>query len=106
GHANSLNGDGTLSIHTPETAAEDADHYVYDPADPVATRGGALLMSPEYRPGSYDQRSTESRPDVLVYSSDVLLSDVEVTGPVKVHLWAISSAPDTDFVARLVDVYP
>jgi putative CocE/NonD family hydrolase len=106
GHANSLSGDGTLSLNPPEATEARTDQYVYDPANPTPTRGGALLMSPEYRSGPYDQRPIEVREDVLVYSSDVLLTDVEVTGPVKVHLWAVSNAPDTDFVARLVDVYP
>jgi len=106
GHANSLQGDGTLTVNAPDGTEVGSDRYVYDPADPVPTRGGALLMSPEYRPGPYDQRPIESREDVLVYTSDVLTEDVEVTGPIKVHLWAVSSAPDTDFVARLVDVHP
>jgi putative CocE/NonD family hydrolase len=106
GHANSLHGDGVLGTTVPEAAEADADQYRYDPANPVPTRGGALLMSPEYRPGPWDQRPIEGREDVLVYTSEVLTSDVEVTGPIKVHLWARSSAPDTDFVARLVDVYP
>ncbi len=106
GHANSLDGDGTLTIRQPETVDSEADHYTYDPANPVPTYGGALLMTPEYRPGALDQRSVEGREDVLVYSSDPLTADVEVTGPIKVHLWAVSSATDTDFVARLVDVHP
>lgn len=63
-------------------------------------------MSPEFRPGPFDQSKTESREDVLVYTTPALEQDVEVTGPITVHLWASSSAPDTDFVARLVDVYP
>lgn len=106
GHANSLHGDGTLTVNTPEAAEVPSDQYLYDPANPVPTRGGALLMTPEYRAGPHDQRPVENREDVLVYTSDVLLTDVEVTGPIKVHLWAVSSAPDTDFVARLVDVHP
>ncbi|HEU5383225.1 MAG TPA: CocE/NonD family hydrolase [Ktedonobacteraceae bacterium] len=106
GHANSLQGDGTLTVSAPQVAEVHSDQYVYDPANPVPTRGGALLMTPEYRPGPYDQRSIEIREDVLVYTSDVLLTDIEVTGPIKVHLWAVSSVPDTDFVARLVDVHP
>jgi len=85
---------------------EAPDRYAYDPADPTPTRGGALLMTPEYRAGPYDQRPIEARPDVLVYTSAPLAHDTEVTGPIVVHLWAISSAPDTDFVARLVDVVP
>ena len=104
GHANTLNGDGGLSIDAPETEA--ADSYIYDPDQPVITRGGALLMASEFRPGPFDQRSVEDREDVLVYSTPVLEQDVEVTGPITVHLWAISSAPDTDFVARLIDVHP
>jgi putative CocE/NonD family hydrolase len=104
GHANTLNGDGLLSPAVPEV--EPADRYVYDPANPVITRGGALLMTPEFPGGPYDQRATESREDVLVYSTPPLEQDVEVTGPIVVHLWAASSAPDTDFVARLVNVHP
>src|SRR5215469_2882068 len=104
--ANTLHGDGYLTTDIPEVDEPSSDHYVYDPASPVMTRGGALLMSPEYPAGPYDQRPTESREDVLVYTSGELKDDVEVTGPIKVYLWAISSAPDTDFVARLVDVYP
>ncbi|MDQ6660389.1 MAG: CocE/NonD family hydrolase [Chloroflexota bacterium] len=104
GQANSLHGNGTLSTETP--ANESSDSYVYDPAHPVMTRGGALLMSPEYPPGVFDQRETESRQDVLIYSTPVLEQDTEVTGPITVHLWAASTAPDTDFVARLVDVHP
>jgi putative CocE/NonD family hydrolase len=104
GHANTLNGDGLLSTRVPEN--ESPDQYDYDPANPVMTRGGALLMTPEFPAGPRDQTPTESRTDVLVYSTPVLEQDIEVTGPITVHLWAVSSAPDTDFVARLVDVHP
>jgi putative CocE/NonD family hydrolase len=106
GRANSLHGNGYLSAYLPDIEEPSADHYDYDAANPVITRGGALLMSPEYRPGPFDQRPTEGREDVLVYTTGELKEDLEVTGPIKVHLWAISSAPDTDFVARLVDVHP
>jgi putative CocE/NonD family hydrolase len=104
GRANTLSGDGLLSTETP--AAEAVDQFVYDPANPVMTRGGALLMTPEFPGGIFDQRPTEQREDVLVYSTPPLDQDIEVTGPITVHLWATSSAPDTDFVARLVDVHP
>ncbi len=104
GHANTLGGDGTLSTDAP--GSEPSDQYAYDPTHPVKTRGGALLMAPEYPAGPFDQRATEGREDVLVYTSPVLEQDVEVTGPILVHLWAASSAPDTDFAARLVDVHP
>jgi putative CocE/NonD family hydrolase len=104
GHANTLHGDGMLSTTPPQT--EPADEYDYDPAHPVLTRGGAVLMSAEFPAGPYDQRSTEERADVLVYTTPELTEDMEVTGPIKVSLWARSNAPDTDFVARLVDVHP
>ncbi len=91
----------------PAAPGEEApDYYVYDPADPTPTRGGATLLTPEFPSGPYDQREIEARADVLVYTSDVLAEDLEVTGPLVVHLWAVSSAPDTDFVARLNDVFP
>src|SRR5579872_5358461 len=104
GQANTLQGNGGLSTEAP--GDEPFDQYNYDPANPVITHGGALLMSPEYRPGPFDQTPVEMREDVLVYSTPALEQDVEVTGPIIVHLWAASSAPDTDFVARLVDVHP
>lgn len=63
-------------------------------------------MTPEYPAGPFDQRPIEARADVLVYTTPPLERDTEVTGPIIVHLWAISSAPDTDFVARLTDVAP
>jgi putative CocE/NonD family hydrolase len=99
-----LHADGLLSTEPP--GSEKPDTYVYDPADPVPTLGGALLITREFRSGPLDQRATEARPDVLTYSTPPLEHDVEVTGPVHVALWACSSAPDTDFVARLVDVHP
>jgi uncharacterized protein len=99
-----LHADAALTTELPD--AETPDTYTYDPRDPVPTHGGALLMAPEFASGPVDQRSIEARPDVLTYSTPPLEHDVEVTGPVTVELWACSSAPDTDFVARLVDVYP
>jgi hypothetical protein len=99
-----LRAGGQLSPEAPE--AEAPDHYDYDPADPVPTRGGALLMTPEYGAGPFDQRPIEARADVLVYTTPPLERDTEVTGPITVRLWAVSSAPDTDFVARLTDVVP
>ncbi|HLX40583.1 MAG TPA: CocE/NonD family hydrolase, partial [Ktedonobacteraceae bacterium] len=104
GQANTLQGNGVLSTVAPSD--EPFDQYKYDPSNPVITRGGALLMSPEYRPGPLDQTPVEVREDMLVYSTPTLEQDIEVTGPITVHLWAASSAPDTDFVARLVDVHP
>jgi uncharacterized protein len=100
-----LRANGRLERRPPE-AGEPPDHFDYDPADPVPTRGGALLLTPEFRSGPHDQHAIEERPDVLVYTGGEFSRDVEVTGPVKVNLWACSSAPSTDFVARLCDVYP
>lgn len=85
---------------------EEPDQYLYDPADPTPTHGGGLLMNALFGPGVKDQRAIEARDDVLVYTSEPLAQDTEVTGPVTVQLWAASDAPDTDFVARLVDVHP
>ncbi len=98
-----MRGGGGLTREAPGDD-ETPDAYTYDPRDPVPTRGGALLMTPEFPDGPVDQRSIESRPDVLVYRTDPLARDTEVTGPIRVRLFAASSAPDTDFVARLVDV--
>jgi putative CocE/NonD family hydrolase len=105
GKANTLRGDGTLSTSTPRT--EGMDHYVYDPMNPVPTIGGPLCCdSKDLEPGARDQRSAESRDDVLVYSTPAFTQDTEVTGPVTLELFASSSAVDTDFTAKLVDVGP
>ncbi|MCC6629983.1 MAG: CocE/NonD family hydrolase [Chloroflexi bacterium] len=105
GRANSRHGDGWLSPTPP--AEEPADHYVYNPRDPVPTRGGGLCCSIVWTAGGvYDQRSIEDRPDVLVYSTRPLERAIEVTGPITVTLYAATSAPDTDWTAKLVDVYP
>jgi putative CocE/NonD family hydrolase len=99
-----LRADGGLSTTPPD--AEPPDRFSYDPRDPVPTLGGALLIAPEFPSGPVDQRRVEARRDVLTFTTPALEHDTEVTGPVTVQLWACSSAPDTDFVARLVDVYP
>jgi hypothetical protein len=105
GAANTLHGDGALSPEAPSD--EPVDTYVYDPRNPVPTRGGGLCCwQAALPPGAYDQREVEARPDVLVYSTAPLERDLEVTGPLEVHLWAATSAPDTDFTAKLVDVGP
>jgi putative CocE/NonD family hydrolase len=101
GRANTAGGDGSLS---PEPPGDEApDRFVYDPGDPVPTRGGNTLI---LAMGVMDQRPVEARADVLVYTSEVLTEALEVTGPVVVTLHAASSAPDTDFTAKLVDVRP
>lgn len=105
GKANSLSGDGTLATAAPRS--ESPDRYVYDPDNPAPTIGGPLCCDSDHlEPGPRDQRPVEGRPDVLVYSTPALAQDLEVTGPVKVELFASSSAVDTDFTAKLVDVWP
>jgi putative CocE/NonD family hydrolase len=105
GQANSLRGNGRLSTTPP--GAEAPDRYVYDPSDPAPTVGGPLCCDSDHlKPGPRDQRPVEARDDVLVYSTPPLAADMEVTGPVTVELYATSSAVDTDFTAKLVDVWP
>lgn len=105
GKANSASGDGSLATATPEK--EGTDTFVYDPANPVPTVGGPLCCDSEHlAPGPRDQKEVESRPDVLVYTTPPLDRDVEVTGPVTLDLFAKSSAVDTDFTGKLVDVWP
>ena len=104
GKANTAAGDGSLTTSSAHT--ESADTYIYDPANPVPTVGGPLCCSPLIPPGPRDQKEVEVRPDVLIYSTPPLDSDTEVTGPVSLDLFASSSAVDTDFTAKLVDVWP
>ena len=105
GKANSLRGDGTL--FTTASRSENSDQYVYDPAKPVPTIGGPLCCDANHlKPGPLDQRPAEAREDVLVYSTTPFTQDTEVTGPVSLELYAKSSAVDTDFTAKLVDVWP
>src|SRR5205823_2699493 len=103
--ANSLRGDGSLSTTAPKS--ESPDSYVYNPMNPAPTVGGPLCCDQKrMEPGPRDQRGVENRDDVLVYSTGPLAHDVEVTGPVTATLFVKSSAADTDFTAKLVDVAP
>lgn len=107
GHANTIHGDGTLSTERPDNGPP--DYYTYDPADPTPTCGGATLLPGALsgvNAGPRDQRAVELRKDVLVYTTAPLAYDLEVTGPVELTLYAASSARDTDFTGKLVDVYP
>ena len=105
GRANSLNGDGQLTRDAP--GADPPDSFVYNPRNPVPTIGGGLCCNAVFAlGGAYDQRPVEAREDVLIYSTPPLAEAVEVTGPIKVILHAITSATDTDFTAKLVDVHP
>lgn len=105
GKANSLTGNGTLDAELPGN--ETPDGFTYDPLEPVPTRGGPLCCDNVHlASGVFDQRLIEAREDVLVYTTEELRQDLEVTGPVSVELYASSSAIDTDFTAKLVDVWP
>ena len=105
GKANSLNGDGTLSTTTPYSEA--SDHFTYDPGNPVPTVGGPLCCDGQHLPpGPRDQRSVEGRNDVLVYSTPAFTNDMEITGPISAELYIKSTAVDTDFTAKMVDVGP
>jgi putative CocE/NonD family hydrolase len=104
GKANTLNGDGVLSA-TPGRGP--ADEFAYDPANPVPTltsrAGGARGGLPQ---GPVDNRAVQSRPDVLVYTGELLTQGVEVTGPVEATVYFSTDVPDTDITVKLLDVYP
>jgi putative CocE/NonD family hydrolase len=94
GHANTRTGTGVLSVQSPRS--EPSDHFRYDPENPV----------PSNSEGAQDQSYIEQRPDVLVYTTPAFEKGVEITGPIQAVLYVSSSAQDTDFTAKLVDVYP
>jgi putative CocE/NonD family hydrolase len=95
-----LGAEGVLGAESPDSVLT----YAYDPADPVPTVGGAIWMFD--RPaGMLDQHEVEARDDVLIFSSDVLTEDVEVTGRVTATLVVSTDAPTTDWVVRLCDVH-
>ena len=104
GQANGRAGDGVLLEAPPEQAPPDS--YLYDPMDPVPTVGGRAYIPEVIRGGILDQSEVEMREDVLVYTSPRLTEPISIAGPVTVQLYAASSAPDTDFTAKLVDVEP
>ena len=114
-----LRGDGSLSPHLPENGPFPPSTYTFDPKNPVPTIGGGIsAANPIMEPGAYDQRGRpdffgskdsqplNSRSDVLSFQTEYLSDEVQVTGPIEMHLWASSSAVDTDFTAKLIDVYP
>jgi putative CocE/NonD family hydrolase len=104
--ANSRFGDGVLSEQP--SNEEGVDKFTYDPADPVPTLGGNICCAATFhlKTGMMDQRSIEARNDVLVFTSPPLTRDLTIVGQIKVSLFVSSDAPDTDFSAKLVDVYP
>ena len=101
---------GEMACSTPDRPSEGPDDsFVYDPSKPVPTVGGGLCcvtLGPYFPSGAQDQSAIELRDDVLVYTSAPLAKDLAVVGQVKVKFWAKSSARDTDFTAKFVDVHP
>ncbi len=106
GHANGAGGDGRLGLEPADEPGMDV--FDYDPAAPVPTLGGAVWPFPPagLKPGPADQRPIELRRDVLVFTGPPLPRDLPVVGTIWLDLWAASSAQDTDFTAKLVDVEP
>ncbi|TKJ22995.1 MAG: hypothetical protein CEE43_04580 [Promethearchaeota archaeon Loki_b32] len=99
--ANSIKGDGILNSEEPSNEPE--DKYIFNPINPVITKGGRNLGILK---GARNQKDAEKRKDVLIYSTKPLEKGIEITGSVKMVLYASSSAKDTDFMVKLVDVYP
>ena len=93
---------GSLTEEAPEADSEPAN-YIYDPRDPVMTMGGQNLVIPG---GPYNQNMIGSRADIVTFETEPLGSAIEVSGPIKVKLWISSDCLDTDFTAKLIDVYP
>ena len=104
GAANSVRGDGELSFKKPATGTSDT--YRYDPQNPVPTTGGNNCCGTPTLAGPRDQRQLERRDDILVYTSEILQSPLTIGGPVKMKLFAATDGPDTDWMIKLIDVYP
>ncbi len=105
GKANTLNGDGTLVTNAPAT--DSPDKFDYDPMNPVPSYGGNVCCTGNaIQGGAFDQRKTEERNDVLVYSTEPLKEGIELSGPITVTLYVSSDVKDTDFTVKLLDVYP
>ncbi len=105
GKANTLNGDGALNPASP--SRDDPDSFVYDPTNPVPSNGGNVCCTGNaVTGGALDQRKMEARGDILVYSSEPLKEGLEVSGPIEVTLYISSDVRDTDFTAKVLDVYP
>jgi len=103
GKANSLKGDGSLVAAPPAT--DSPDSFDYDPMNPVPSFGGNVCCTGNaITGGSWDQSKMEERQDILVYSSDVLKEGIELSGSIDLTLFVSSSAKDTDFTVKLIDV--
>jgi putative CocE/NonD family hydrolase len=105
GTANTLTGDGALTLEPP--AVDKPDAFAYDPKDPVTSYGGNVCCTgTAITAGSFDQRKMETRPDILVYTSEPFAQGTEVSGPIEPTLYVSSDVKDTDFTVKVLDVYP
>ena len=105
GKANTLNGDGTLTPAPPVTDVPDS--FTYDPMNPVRSLGGNVCCTGNaITAGAFDQRKTQSREDVLVYTTEPFKDGIELSGPIVPTLYVSSDAKDTDFTVKILDVYP
>ena len=104
GKANSVTGNGQLVSEKPNTGG--TDRYTYDPLHPILTLGGNNCCGTPTEAGPADQRPIERREDVLVYTSDFITTPLTIAGPVKIKLFAATDGPDTDWMIKLIDVYP
>jgi uncharacterized protein len=102
--ANAVRGDGSLGVQLPSKTGTDT--YRYDPDNPIKTLGGNNCCGTPTLAGPKDQRPLEQRQDVLVYTSNYLDSTLTIAGPVKMKLFAATDGPDTDWMIKLIDVYP
>jgi putative CocE/NonD family hydrolase len=99
-----LSNTGALASKVP--GADRPENFTYDPMDPVPSYGGNVCCQPGTLAGSYDQRKMETRPDMLVYTTDAFTKPTEFSGPISVTLYVSSDRKDTDFTVKLIDVYP
>ncbi|MDQ6830498.1 MAG: CocE/NonD family hydrolase [Gemmatimonadota bacterium] len=105
GKANTMDGDGALTMAP--MATDKPDNFAYDPMHPVPSYGGNVCCTGNaVQGGAFDQRKMESRPDILVYTSEPLKETTEVSGPISVTLYVSSDRKDTDFTVKFIDVYP
>jgi uncharacterized protein len=105
GKANTMDGDGVLASKPP--AVDTPDSFTYDPMNPVPSYGGNVCCTgTAITAGSFDQRKMETRPDILVYTSEPFTTGTELSGPITPTLYVSSDAKDTDFTVKVIDVYP
>jgi putative CocE/NonD family hydrolase len=100
-----MSGDGTLATAAP--ASDLPDSFTYDPMNPVTSYGGNVCCTgTAVQAGAFDQRKMETRPDVLVYTSEPFKEGLEISGPIEPALYVSSDAKDTDFTVKVIDVDP